>query len=150
MQVTRRETVLAGTAIAILAGIGISPATAEPLPHDTSADGASADRELRLSISDGFTRQTWLHAGQVWSETRDTLVFHENETIRITIANDQRGDRVIALGEEQMIRVKQGEIRSVVMRVSSLKAFVIAVADQPMFSRLVQVRPSYGAHANVA
>lgn len=149
MQVTRRETILAGTAIAILAGIGISPASAEPLPPNTS-DGASADRELRLSVSDGFTRQTWFYAGQVWSETRDTLVFHEDETIRITIANDQRGDRVIALGEDQMIRVKQGEIRSVVMRVASLKAFSIAVADQPMFSRTVQVRPNYGAHANVA
>src|SRR5262245_51590206 len=111
---TRRETLASGTAAAILAGIGISPAHAEPLPHD-----ASADRELRLAVSDGFTRQTWLYAGQVWSETRDTLVFHEDETIRITIANDQRGDRVILLGEDQMVRVRQGEMRSVVMRVSS-------------------------------
>jgi FtsP/CotA-like multicopper oxidase with cupredoxin domain len=145
MQVTRRETIVAGTAVAILAGIGISPASADPLPHD-----AFADRELRLSISDGFTRQTWFYAGQVWSETRDTLVFHEDETIRITIANDQRGDRVIALGEDQMIRVKQGEVRSVVLRIASLRTFSIAVADQPMFSRTVQVRANYGAHANVA
>jgi hypothetical protein len=141
---TRRETLASGTAAAILAGIGISPVYAEPLPHD-----ASADRELRLAVSDGFTRQTWIYAGQMWSETRDTLVFHEDETIRITIANDQRGDRVIALGEDQMIRVRQGEARSVVMRIASLKPFSIAVADQPMISRGVQVRASYGARANV-
>ena len=145
MQATRRETILAGSAAAILAGIGIFPAHAEPLPHDESAD-----RELRLMVSDGFTRQFWVYGGQTWSETRDTLTFHEDETIRITIANDQRGDRVIALGEEQMIRVKQGEVRSVVMRVASLKPFAIAVADQPMISRQVQVRANYGAHANVA
>jgi hypothetical protein len=142
---TSHETLASGTAAAILAGIGISLAHAEPLPHDEAWD-----RELRLAVSDGFTRQTWIYGGQVWSETRDTLVFHENETIRITIANDQRGDRVIALGEDQMIRVKQGEMRSVVMRVASLRAFAIAVADQPMISRQVQVRANYGAHANVA
>ena len=142
---TRRETLASGTAAAILAGIGISPAHADPLPHD-----ASADRELRLAVSDGFTRQTWIYGGQVWNEARDTLVFHEDETIRITIANDQRGDRVIALGEDQMIRVKQGEMRSIVMRITSLRTFSIAVADQPMISRLVQVRANYGAHANVA
>src|SRR5205809_236029 len=58
---TRREALAAGAAAAVLAGIGISPAYAEPLPHD-----ASADRELRLSVSDGFTRQTWIYGGQVW------------------------------------------------------------------------------------
>ena len=142
---TRRETLASGTAAAILAGIGISPAGAQPLPHDEASD-----RELRLAVSDGFTRQTWIYGGQRWSETRDTLVFHEDETIRITIANDQRGDRVIALGEDQMIRVKEGEARSVVMRVASLAPFAIAVADQPMISRMVQVRANYGAHANVA
>src|SRR5262245_33246549 len=53
---------------AILAGIGILPPNAQPLARD-----GFVDRELILSVSDGFTRQTWVQDGRVNRETREML-----------------------------------------------------------------------------
>jgi hypothetical protein len=143
---TRREVIVSGTAAAILAGIGISPALAEPA-HATTP----VDRELRLAVSDGFARQSWTYAGQTWTETRDVMTFHEDETVRVTIVNDQRGDRVVSFGEgRDMLLVRQGQSRTIILKIENLQTFSIAVADQPMISRQATVRPNYGAHANVA
>ena len=38
-----------------------------------------------------FTRQTWVRAGQQWSETRDTLSMHEDEIVRGMGHNDDSG-----------------------------------------------------------
>lgn len=141
------EAMAAATCAAILAGIGILPAHAESQRHEDF----EVDRELSLAVSDGFTRQTWRHAGQVWTETRDTLSLHEDECLRIYVTNDAPGVRVISFGEDLPARrVRAGETISIDMTVSRLEGFTIAVIDQPALSRPVRVRATYGANANVA
>jgi hypothetical protein len=142
---TRRETMIAGTAAAILAGIGIQPAHAEPAPDTTAID-----RELHLALSDGFTRQAWRYGGQTWVETRDVLTLHEDEVIRITITNDRPGSRVISLGSERdLIMLRAGETKSVTLTIRQLQGFRVSVMGEPMITRAATVRPNYGAHANV-
>jgi hypothetical protein len=142
---TRRDTMIAGTAAAILAGIGIQPAFAGPAP-----DTPQIDRELHLAVSDGFTRQAWRYGGQTWVETRDVMTLHEDEVIRVTITNDRPGSRVIALGSErELMLLRQGETKSVAMTIRQLEGFRISVMGEPMITRAATVRPNYGAHANV-
>jgi hypothetical protein len=143
--ITRRHAVAAGSGAAILAAIGIFPASAAPQP-----EAGEVDRELRLAISDGFTRQTWIYAGQKWTETRDIVTFHEDELVRITITNDRPGARVISFGgDRELMRLGPGETRSMVLGISRLDAFEISVMGQPMITRAAKVRANYGAHANV-
>jgi hypothetical protein len=145
--ITRREAIAASAATVVLAGIGISPAHADVRHFDEG----EIDRELSLAISDGFSRQTWRYAGQVWTETRDTLSFHEDEHIRVYVTNDMLGVRVISLGDDRPVRrVRPGETIAIDLMVDGVDDFIISVAGQPAISRPVRVRASYGAHPNIA
>lgn len=125
--------------IATLAGIGITTRTTMP-PRITQGD---VDRELRLWVSDGFTRQSWKEDGQVWHETRDRLMMREDEIIRVGIFNDTPSIRVISMGDKRpMLRIRPGETASIDLFVDSLEPFEIAVVGQPPLSRPVRVRPS--------
>lgn len=129
---------------ATLAAIGITPRTAQS-PRLTQGH---FDRELRLWVSDGFTRQSWKEDGQVWHETRDRLVMREDEIIRVGIFNDTPSVRVISMGDKRpMLRIRPGETASIDLFVDSLEPFEIAVVGQPPLSRPVQVRPSPTASA---
>jgi hypothetical protein len=145
--ITRREAIAASAAAVVLAGIGISPAHADVRRFDEG----EIDRELSLAISDGFSRQTWRYAGQVWTETRDTLSFHEDEHIRVYVTNDMPGVRVISLGDDRPVRrVRPGETIAIDLTVDGVDDFIISVAGQPAISRPVRVRASHGAHPNIA
>ena len=138
----RRDTVAAEASAAILAGIGIYPATAKPIPVRTTID-----RELCLSISDGFTRQTWRRHGHSWTETRDVVALNEHECIRITVLNDMPGLRVVSLGGDRMLRIPSGELRSAMVMVDSAEPFLVSVVGQPALSRPVRVRTSEDVNA---
>lgn len=145
--ITLRDAMAAATCTVILAGIGIAPASAEPQHHEDF----EVDRELSLAVSDGFSRQTWRYAGQVWSETRDTLQMHEDERVRVYVTNDMPGVRVISFGDDQPARrIRTGETIAIDMTISRLAGFTISVVGQPALSRPVRVRATYGAHANVS
>jgi hypothetical protein len=138
------EAMAAATCGTILAGIGILPAHAEPQRHEDF----EVDRELVLAVSDGFSRQTWRYAGQVWSETRDTLLMHEDERVRVYITNDMPGVRVISFGDDEPVRrVRTGDTVAIDMTISRLAGFSIAVVGQPALSRPVRVRANSSAHA---
>ena len=143
---TRRETMVATTAAAILAGIGITPAHAESQELKDSA----LDRELQMRISNGFTTQIWAYGGQIWKETADILSLHEDECVRISISNDTPVVRVVSVGHLHMLRIRPGETAAVDLAVKSLEAFSIDVVGVPAFSRPVTVRAAYGGHANLA
>jgi hypothetical protein len=140
---TTREPVAAGTTAAILAGVGISSAKA-PAPRH-----AAIDRELRLSISDGFARQTWIYPDRIFTETRDTLTFQEGEVLRIVVMNDGPGVRVVSLGSI-MLRVPGGEMRATLIAIDKAEAFQITVLGQPMITRPAKVRANFGKRARVA
>src|SRR5262245_37223482 len=140
------ESMVAMIRAAILAGIGITPAHVDPL----ELEEAELDRELQMRISNGFTTQIWAYAGQVWKETADTLALHEDECVRISIANDTPTVRVVAVGPDRMLRIRPGETGNIDLAIRSLTPFSIDVVGVPAFTRPVTVRPSYGAHANVA
>ena len=124
---------------ATLAAIGITPRTLQP-PRLTQGH---IDRELRLWVSDGFTRQSWKEDGQAWTETRDRLVMREDEIIRVGIFNDTPSVRVISMGDKRpMLRIRPGETAAIDLFVDSLEPFEIAVVGQPPLSRPVKVRPS--------
>jgi hypothetical protein len=134
-----RDEAAARSSAALLAAVGIFP------DADLSSEEiGEADRELRLSISDGFTRQVWIEAGRRWTETRDTLTFHQDERVRLTVTNDRPGARVVAVGGRPAMRLREGETRSLVMGISS-DNFDISVMDQPMIARPVKVRPDAAA-----
>jgi FtsP/CotA-like multicopper oxidase with cupredoxin domain len=135
----------AAASAAILAGIGISPAFAEPLSHEDF----EIDRELRMRISNGFTTQIWAYGGQVWRETQDTLCFHEDERVRISIRNDTPFVRVVTVGHDRVLRIRPRETASIDLTIASLEAFSIDVVGLPAFSRPARIRANYGAHANV-
>ncbi len=143
---TRRESMVATINAAILASIGISPAHAEPL----ELQDCELDRELQMRISNGFTTQIWAYAGQVWKETADTVALHEDECVRINIANDTPTVRVVSVGPNRIVRIRPGETANVDLAVRSCTPFSIDVVGVPAFSRPVSVRASYRAHANVA
>jgi len=140
---THRESMTAATSAAILAGIGISSASAE---HQALED-FEIDRELRMRISNGFTTQIWTYGGQVWKETQDTLSFHEDERVRISVRNDTPDVRVVSAGHDRMLRIRPGETASIDLTVASLEAFSIDVVGLPAFSRPVKVRANDGALA---
>jgi hypothetical protein len=141
---TPRETMVATINAAILASIGITPAHAEPL----ELDDVELDRELQMRISNGFTTQIWAYAGQVWKETADILALHEDECVRITIANDTPTVRVVSVGPGRILRIRPGETANVDLAVRSLTPFSIDVVGVPAFTRPVTVRANYTAHAN--
>jgi hypothetical protein len=143
---TRYETMVAATNAATLAGIGITPAYAEPLEFEDS----ELDRELQMRISNGFTTQIWAYEGQVWKETADTLALHKDECVRISIANDTPIVRVVSVGRGQMVRIRPGETAVVDLAVNSFTPFSIDVVGVPAFSRPVTVRAGYGADVNAA
>jgi hypothetical protein len=119
---------------AILAGIGILPANVQPLTYN-----AFVDRELILSVSDGLTRQTWVCDGRVTRETREVLSLEEGEHVRITIAHDVRGVRVITIGDGRMLRLSAGQSGSIDVAAQRGLEFAIEVVGQPAFSRPVKV-----------
>lgn len=140
----KREAMAAAGCAATLAGIGITPINAPP----TRAQRDEFDRELRLSIGNAFSRQTWLRAGQQWSETRDALSFHEDEIIRVRIFNDTPGVRVVSFGDTRpMLRVRPNEWATIDLFVEGGETFEIAVVGQPPLSRPVKVRPDASATA---
>lgn len=131
---------VAAIATAILASVGITPAHAEPLELE---DG-ELDRELQMRISNGFTTQIWAYAGEVWKETADILALHEDECVRISIANDTPTVRVVWVGPTRILRIRPGETANVDLAVRSLAPFSIDVVGVPAFTRPVTVRPGYG------
>ena len=141
------EAMASAAATAVLASIGISPAHAERQRHSDF----EIDRELSLAVSDGFTRQTWRQAGQVWTETRDTLSMREEERVRIYVTNDMPGARVISFGDENPVqRVRTGETIAVDLTITRPDSFVISVVGQPALSRPVRVRTNGGDRLNIA
>ena len=136
------EGMVATISAAILASIGITPAHAEPL----ELEDVELDRELQMRISNGFTTQIWAYAGQVWKETADILALHEDELVRISIANDTPTVRVVSVGPTRMLRIRPGETANVDLAVRSRAPFSIDVVGVPAFSRPVEVRASYGAY----
>lgn len=99
------------------------------------------DRELRLAIGDGFTRQTWVEAGRHWSETRDTLAMHAGEIVRIRVFNDTAGICLIAFGNARlMLRVRPGQCETLDLLLDSLTHVEIYVIGQPPMSRPARVR----------
>lgn len=143
---TASKTMVATTAAAILAGIGITPAHSEPLEFEDIA----FDRELQMRISNGFTTQIWAYAGQVWKETADTLCLHQDECVRISIANDTPTVRVVTAGPSRILRIRPGESANVDLIVGSLAPFSIDVVGVPAFTRPVTVRAGVGDYARVA
>lgn len=142
---TRHETIVAAINAATLASIGITAAHAEPL----ELDDVELDRELQMRISNGFTTQIWAYASEVWKETADTLALHEDEYVRISIANDTPTVRVVSFGPGRMLRIRPGETANVDLAVRSLAPFSIDVVGLPAFTRPVTVRPGYGAHGSI-
>jgi hypothetical protein len=130
---------------AILAGIGILPSNVQPLTHNTFVD-----RELILSVSDGFTRQTWVVEGGVSRETRETLSLEDGEHVRITVANDMPGVRVIAIGDGRMLRLSAGQSGSIDVVARGDAEFAIEVIGQPALSRLVKVQRRSNARVRAA
>ena len=141
------EAMAVAACTALVASIGILPAYAEPQRHED----LEIDRELSLAVSDGFSRQTWRHAGQVWKETRDALLMHEDERVRVYITNDMPGVRAISLGDDQPVRrIRTGETFAIDLTISRLAGFSIAAVGQPALPRPVRIRASHSAHAGVA
>ncbi|HEX5007408.1 MAG TPA: hypothetical protein VFV70_09870 [Hyphomonadaceae bacterium] len=130
---------------AILAGIGILPSNVPPLTRNILID-----RELILSVSDGFTRQSWVQDGRVNRETRETLSMDDGEHVRITIANDTPGVHVIALGDGRMLRLSAGKSGSIDVSARRGDEFSIDVVGQPAFSRPVKVKRKSNAGMKAA
>ena len=130
---------------AILAAIGILPSNVQPLVRN-----ANVDRELILSVSDGFTRQTWVIDGRVTRETRETLSFVHGELVRITIANDTPGVRVVTIGDGRMMRLSAGQSGSIDVTVGRDARFAIEVVGHPAFSRPVTVQRGASARVKAA
>jgi RNase P/RNase MRP subunit p29 len=130
---------------ALLAAVGILPSNVQPLTRN-----AFVDRELIMSVSDGFTRQTWVIDGRVIRETRETLSFVDDEVVRITVANDTLGVRVITVGDGRMLRLSAGQSGSIDVVSRRGVEFAIAVVGQPAFSRLVMVRDKADARVRAA
>jgi hypothetical protein len=143
MQSLQRDVMAETACSAMLAEIGISSISA---PARTTQ--GPPDREVRLQLSDGFTRQTWGRDGEVWTETRDIIALNESEIVRIAILNDTPATRVVSLGDGRpMLRLRSGEARALDLLVDSRMTFEIAVVGQPALSRPVKVRPQERAEA---
>ena len=130
---------------ALLAAIGIVPVNVQPL---TRTD--FIDRELIVSVSDGFARQTWVVDGRVSRETRETLSLADGERVRITIANDMPGVRVVTLGDGRMLRLPAGQSGSIDVAARRDAGFVIEVVGQPALSRPVKVQRKSSARVKAA
>jgi hypothetical protein len=142
----RYDMAIAAINAAILAGVGVTSAHAEPLEFDD----IEVDRELQMRISNGFTTQIWAYSGEVWKETADILSLHEDEHVRISIANDTPTVRVVSIGPARILRIRPGETANVDLAVRSLESFSIDVVGVPAFTRPVTVRASYGGRASIA
>ena len=119
---------------ALLAGIGILPANIQPLTRNTLID-----RELLLSVSDGFTRQAWVADGRVSRETREKLSLMDGEHVRITIANDTPGMCVVTIGDGRLLRLAAGKGGSIDVICRHGDEFMIEVVGQPSLSRPAKV-----------
>lgn len=139
------ENILLQDGAAILAGIGILSANVPPLTRN-----AFVDRELILSVSDGFTRQTWVRDGRVTRETREALAIDADEHVRITIANDMPGVRVITIGDGRMLRLSAGQSGSIDVTARHSADFAITVVGQPSLSRPVKVQRRAQARVKAA
>lgn len=128
------SSIISQNGAALLAGIGILPANLQPLVRDTFID-----RELMLSVSDGFTRQAWVVDGRVSRETRERLSMTDGEHVRITIANDTPGVRVITVGDGRMLRLAAGQGGSIDITCRRGAEFAIEVVGQPSLSRPAKV-----------
>jgi len=140
-----RESSVMQDAAAILAVIGIVSSNA---PSLTRAGFVS--RELLLSVSDGFTRQTWVQDGRVRRETRETLSMDDGEHVRITITNDMPGVRVVTLGDGRMLRLPAGQSRSIDVSARHGEEFSIDVVGQPALSRPVKAQHKASAGVKAA
>jgi hypothetical protein len=56
-----------------------------------------ADRELRLTFSDNLQRQTWLYAGQLYTEEGSAITVDENEMLRLVLTNDTERAQTLIL-----------------------------------------------------
>ncbi len=130
---------------AILAAIGITALRGGPLTHHRFVD-----RELVLSVSDGFSRQTWIRNGQVLRETRDTLALAEGEHVRITISNDMPGVRVISVGDGRLLRIRPGSSASIDLVAQAEDSFTIEVMGEPALARPAKVHAPRDARSRAA
>jgi RNase P/RNase MRP subunit p29 len=130
---------------ALLAAIGILPSNAQPFTRN-----AFVDRELIITVSDGFTRQTWVVDGRVTRETRETLSITGGELVRITVANDTPNVRVITVGDGRMLRLSAGQSGSIDVAGQRGAEFAIEVVGRPAFSRLVKVQGKAGERVKAA
>lgn len=130
---------------AILAAIGITPLEGQPLIRT-----APVDRELVLSVSDGFSRQTWVQEGQIRRETRDTVSLERNEHLRITVLNDMPGVRVVSIGDGRLLRIPPGSKASMDVTAHSDSGFTIRVVGEPSVARPVAVQARGRASARAA
>jgi hypothetical protein len=128
-----------------LAAVGILSSNVQPLTRN-----ALVDRELVLSVSDGFTRQTWVKEGRVRRETRGTLSLVDGELVRITIANDTPGVRVVTVGDGRLLRLSPGQSGSIAVAGRRDAEFTIEVVGQPAFSRPVKVQRRTDARVKAA
>jgi hypothetical protein len=139
---SKRDAMAAASCAATLASIGIMPADTRP----TRAANNEFDRELRLTISDAFSRQMWVSSGRSWIETRDVLAMNEDEIVRIIVFNDTPAVKVISFGDNRPhLRIRPGEMKSLDLTVDSREPFTIAVVGQPPMSRPVKVRADASA-----
>ena len=141
---THESSTMQGAA-AILAGIGIVSSDVQSLTRT-----GFVSRELLLSVSDGFTRQTWVQEGRVNRETREKLSINDGEHVRITITNDMPGVRVVTLGDGRMLRLAAGQNGSIDVSAKQSDEFSIAVVGQPALSRLVKVQHKASARVKAA
>jgi hypothetical protein len=140
------DTVIAHEASpAILAAIGITPLRSQPLTRP-----GFIDRELILSVSDGFSRQTWVREGQVRRETQDTLCLDPHEQVRITISNDMPGVRIISVGDGRLLRIPSGASASIDVTTPLQGGFTIRVVGEPAVSRPIDVQTRRRASARAA
>jgi FtsP/CotA-like multicopper oxidase with cupredoxin domain len=150
---TRREVlVMIGVApLGVSMGVSVG-ASGTPSARAMQADALVArdvafipDRELRLTVSDNLQRQTWLYAGQRYTETGKAIIINENEQLRLILVNDT--DRAHSLLLDGMrIDVAANESRSFDFIIDQLHAITIS---HPLaaVARIMKVRPSYQTHA---
>ena len=106
------------------------------------------DRELRLTVSDNLQRQTWLYAGQRYTEEGKAIVVNENEQLRFILVNDT--DRAHSLWFDGVrIDLAANESRSFDWTVDQLHSKTLS---NPLAgaTQIIKVRPSYQSHAVLA
>jgi FtsP/CotA-like multicopper oxidase with cupredoxin domain len=106
------------------------------------------DRELRLMVSDNMQRQSWLYAGQHYTEEGNVIVLNENEQLRLILTNDT--DRAQSLAfEGARIDLAAREARTLDLVIDQLQNKSLSNPAAGV-SRMLKVRPSYQTHAPFA